>query len=197
MLDSQLCLSLLSDTKESSKMDARFISAFTDPAARIKILGRFVSPFSLLNRIQLESASSPFVAEGREVRPLDLLIAVKICAGEPIHRLSLRDYYFLGRMASSEVYFVKQMCRFTEYVMIEAWPKFWEKKSKSTDTTGIPWMLTVVCNLIKNGIGEERAWTMPESQAIWLHSAFAISGGADIKVLTKDDEELIASMKTK
>lgn len=177
-------------------MDARFISAFTDPAARIKILGRFVSPFSLLNRIQLEAAGSPFVSEGKDVRPLDLLIAVKICAGEPIHRLSLRDYYFLGRMASSEVYLVKQMCRFTDYVLISAWPKFWEKKSKSTDVTGIPWPLSVVCALVKNGIDESRAWTMPESQAIWLHSSFAITGGADIKVLTNEDEELIASLKT-
>ena len=60
----------------------------------------------------------------------------------------------------------------------------------------MPWVLTVVCNLVKHGISEERAWTMPESQAIWLHSAFAIGNGADMKVLTKEDEDLIAKLET-
>ena len=176
-------------------MDKRCLSAFTDPC-RLVVLGRYVDPFSLLRRLQLESIESPFVVPGKDVRPLDLLIAVKICAGEPIGKLTLKDYFYLGRMKSSEVYFVKQMCRFTEFVLIESWPKFWEKKAKHTNTTGMPWVLTVVCNLMNHGISEERAWTMPESQAIWLHSCFAISEGADMKVLTKEDEDLIAKLET-
>ena len=106
------------------------------------------------------------------------------------------DYFYLSRLSHSETYFVKQMCRFTEFVLIESWPKFWEKKAKHTNTTGMPWVLTVVCNLMKHGVSEERAWTMPESQAIWLHSCFAISEGADMKVLTKEDEDLIAKLET-
>lgn len=176
-------------------MDKRCLSAFTDPA-RIKMLGRLVSPFSMLNRVQLESAESPFVMDSKEVRPLDLLIAVKICAGESIGKLSLKDHYYLGRLSASETYFVKQMSRFAEYVLVDAWPKFWEKKAKHHDSSGMPWVLTVVCNLVKHGISEERAWTMPESQAIWLHSAFAIGNGADMKVLTKEDEDLIAKLET-
>ena len=176
-------------------MDKRCLSAFTDPC-RLVVLGRFVDPFSMLRRLQLESVESPFVAPGKEVRPLDLLIAVKICAGEPIGKLSLKDYFYLGRMKSSEVYFVKQMSRFSEYVLIESWPKFWEKKAKHHNSTGMPWVLTVVCNLMAHGVSEDRAWTMPESQAIWLHSCFAINEGADMKVLTKEDEELLAKLET-
>jgi hypothetical protein len=176
-------------------MCPRALSAFTDPR-RLVVLGRFVDPFSMLRRLQLESVESPFVVPGKDVRPLDLLIAVKICAGEPIGKLSLKDRFYLGRLSASETYFVKQMSRFTEFVLIESWPKFWEKKAKHTNTTGMPWVLTVVCNLMNHGVSEERAWTMPESQAIWLHSCFAISEGADIKVLTKEDEELIAKLET-
>jgi hypothetical protein len=160
------------------------------------MLGRFVSPFSLLRRVQLQSVESPFVMETKDVRPLDLLVAVKICAGEPIHKLSLKDRFYLGRLSASETYFVQQMSRFSEYVLISAWPKFWEKKAKHTNTTGMPWVLTVVCNLMNHGVSEERAWTMPESQAIWLHSCFAIGNGADMKVLTKEDEDLIAKLET-
>ena len=176
-------------------MCPRALSAFTDPC-RLRVLGRFVDPFSLLRRLQLESVESPFVVPGKDVRPLDLLIAVKICAGEPIGKLTLKDRFYLSRLSYSETYFVKQMCRFTEFVLIESWPKFWEKKAKHANTTGMPWVLTVVCNLMKHGVSEERAWTMPESQAIWLHSCFAISEGADMKVLTKEDEDLIAKLET-
>ena len=176
-------------------MDKRCLSAFTDPC-RLVVLGRYVDPFSLLRRLQLESIESPFVVPGKDVRPLDLLIAVKICAGEPIGKLTLKDRFYLSRLSYSETYFVKQMSRFTEFVLIESWPKFWEKKAKHANTSGMPWVLTVVCNLMNHGISEERAWTMPESQAIWLHSCFAISNGADMKVLTKEDEDLIAKLET-
>lgn len=171
-------------------MDKRFLSAFTDPA-KIKMLGRFVSPFSMLNRLQLEAVDSPFVKQSDTVRPLDLIIAVKICAGETIDKLSLKDKFYLGRLNASESYFVKQMELFSQYVLIGAWPKFWEKKSKQQDVSGIPWVLTVVCSLMKHGVTEYRAWTMPESQAIWLHTAFAQGNGADFKVLTTEDEELL------
>ena len=176
-------------------MDKRALSAFTDPA-RLTMLGRSVDPFSMLRRVQLESIESPFVSPGKDVRPIDLLIAVKICSGETIDRLTLKDYFYLGRMKSSEVYFVRQMCRFSEFVLIESWPKFWEKKAKHHNSTGMPWVLTVVCNLMSHGVSEERAWTMPESQAIWLHSCFAIGEGADMKVLTKEDEDLLAKLET-
>jgi len=175
-------------------MDKRALSAFTDPA-RLTMLGRFVDPFSMLRRVQLESIESPFVVPGKDVRPLDLLIAVKICAGETIDKLTLKDYFYLGRLTHSEVYFVKQMSRFSQFVLIESWPKFWEKKAKHHNSTGMPWVLTVVCNLMAHGVSEDRAWTMPESQAIWLHSCFAIGEGADMKVLTKEDEDLIANLE--
>lgn len=176
-------------------MDMRCISAFTDPA-RIKMLGRYVEPFSMLRRLQMESVESPFVVADKPVRPVDLLIAVKICAGEPIGKLGLIDQFYLARMNHSETYFVRQMSLFSEYVLINAWPKFWEKKAKYHNSTGMPWYLTVVCNLMNHGVSEERAWTMPEAQAIWLHSCFAISEGADMKVLTKEDEDLISKLET-
>lgn len=175
-------------------MDKRFLSAFTDPA-RIKILGRFVSPFSLLHRVQLQAVDSPLLRDGADVRPVDLLVAVKICAGEPIGKMTIKDSWYLGRMNRSEMYFVRQMVRFSEFVLLESWPKFWEKKDKARETSGIPWPLSVVTGLMRNGVSEERAWTMPESQAIWLHSAFAVGHGADIKILTHDDEELIAQLE--
>jgi hypothetical protein len=175
-------------------MDKRFTSAFTDPGLT-KLLGRFVSPFCLLHRVQLEAAESPLLRSGAGIRPLDLLVAVKICSGERLDKLTWKDSWYLGKMTANEDYFAEQIERFSKFVLIESWPKFWEKKAKSSETSGTPWVLTVVASLISNGIPEERAWTMPECQAIWLNSTFAISKGAELKVLTSEDEELIENLE--
>jgi hypothetical protein len=177
-------------------MDRRFLSAFTDPSDQVKILGRRVSPFCLLHRVQLEAIDSPLLKGGTDIRPSDLLVAVKICAGEPISKPTLKDSWYLGRMNRSENYFIQQIVRFSEFVLIESWPKFWEKKDKGQETSGIPWVLSIVTGLIRNGISEERAWTMPESQAIWIQSSFAVGHGAELKVLTTEDEELLAKLET-
>lgn len=175
-------------------MDKRFLSAFTDPG-QTKLLGRFVSPFCLRHRVMLETAESPLLKSGVNIRPLDLLVAVKVCAGEQLDRLTWKDSWYLGKMTANPEYFASQIERFSQYVLIEAWPKFWERTRKANETSGIPWPLTVITSLIANGIDEERAWTMPECQAIWMNSAFAVCKGAELKVLTTEDEELIDSLE--
>lgn len=175
-------------------MDRRFLSAFTDPSDQVKILGRRVAPFALIHRVQLEAADSPLLRSDAGIRPIDLLVAVKICAGEPIGKPSFLDSWYVGKMANNPEYFAEQIERFAQIVLVEAWPKFWEKRSRNGDATGIPWVLSVVANLVANGIPEQRAWTMPESQAIWMNSAFAVIKGAELKVLTTEEEKLIEEM---
>ena len=172
-------------------MDRRFLSAFTDPSDQVKILGRRVAPFSLSHRVQLEAAESPLLRPDAGIRPVDLLVAVKICAGEPIGKLSLFDSWYLGKMSSNQNYFADQIDKFSKIVLVESWPKFWEKRHNTGESTGVPWVLSVVANLVANGIPEERAWTMPESQAIWMNSAFAVIKGAELKVLTTEEEKLL------
>lgn len=175
-------------------MDKRFTSAFTDPSGQVKILGRKVSPFCLFHRVQLEAAESPLLKSDADIRPVDLLVAVKICAGEPLGKTSFIDSWHIGKMASNPDYFAEQVDRFGQIVLVESWPKFWEKRTKQGDATGVPWVLSVVANLVANGIPLDRAWSMPESQAIWLNSAFAVIKGADLKVLTTEEEQLMEEM---
>jgi hypothetical protein len=49
----------------------------------------------------------------------------------------------------------------------------------------------VIANLIANGISEERAWHMPECQAIWLSTAFIKIKGGEVNVLTTEEEEFM------
>ena len=172
-------------------MDNRFLSAFTEPT-RVKILGRFVYPFCLKHRVRLSAIGSPLLT-GEKIEPIDLLIAVQICAEEPVGKLGFVDGFRLVLLRRNELYFTRQLKRFIDYVGVKNHPKFWERKAKEGRTeTGVPWELVVVANLMRAGVQEERAWEMPECQAIWLNTAILSSKGVDVQVLTTDEEEFMA-----
>ena len=172
-------------------MDGRFLRAFTDPAAKLRMLGRSVFPFCLKYRVRLMAIESPFVTEGKRIRPLDLIVAVKICSEEPINDLGFWDKIQLSRFNRSPIIFNLEAERFVSYVHSAVWPKFWTSNAKgsaSAEDAGIPWPLLVVASLVKHGFDEKRAWEMPECQAIWFNAAYSSMNGSEMKVLTTDEE---------
>lgn len=83
-----------------------------------------------------------------------------------------------------------EMVNLHHYLMAQSlWPRFWVKEDKSSSGE-IPWPLAVVASLVRNGCTLEEAWTMPESEAVWLHIANCSAAGADVSVIT--DEEWTA-----
>lgn len=172
-------------------MDRRFVQAFTEPA-RVRILGRLVYPFCLKHRLQLLALDSPFTREGDPpITAADILLAVKVCAEESLEP-TWKDTWQGIKMTRSKSYLLAEGAKFMQYASNVNWPKFWEQQQKDGNTTGSPWILSVVCNLVKNGVPEERAWNMPESQAIWLSTGFiANEPGSGIKVLTTEEEEML------
>ena len=169
-------------------MDERFLRAFTDPA-ETKILGRLVYPFSLKYRVRLWAINSPFVT-GSNVRVIDLLAAIKTCAEQPLGKLTKLEILEVS-MISDDAGLFKRLCaEFSVYMLEDNSPKFWQKDGKA-GSTGIPWILNIIATLISNGIAERRAWEMPECQAIWLATSFSSLKGADLKVLTTADEEML------
>jgi hypothetical protein len=57
--------------------------------------------------------------------------------------------------------------------------------------------VAIVANLIASGIDEKRAWEMPECQAIWLNSALAIRKGADVAIMSPEEEAFMAEEEAK
>jgi hypothetical protein len=172
-------------------VDGRFLRAFTDPAAKLKILGCSVYPFCLKYRVRLLAIESPFVTEGKPITPLDLIVAVKICAEKPINDLGFWDKVQLHRLGRRPIILNLEVQRFVDYVHSTAWPKFWTANSKSGATAedaGIPWPLMVVASLVKHGFEEKRVWEMPECQAIWFNAAHSSMNGSEMKVLTTEEE---------
>ena len=175
--------------------DQRFINAFLTPA-RTLVCGRKLKPFCLKHRLFLEGIDSPFSKDGQEITPQDLVIALKICSDEAIGTPTLADIWLGFRLQVSKDYFQRAAKAFVRHIDTQAnYPKFWERTDrKSYGTAQVPWQLTVVANLVSNGLGYAEALTMPEAKAIWLSAVFSINAGAKIEILTTDDEALIDEM---
>jgi len=177
-------------------VDNRFLRAFSDPSSRV-FFGKRVFPFCLKFRVRLLAIQSPLVTSGRSITPADLMIAVKVCAEEPDLRVGFWDEVRLRVYHHKPENFAGEVARFVDYCHLEAWPKYWEGKtnSDSADGVGCPWPLMIVTNLVANGIDEARAWEMPEAQAIWLSTAFALRGGAKVNLLTTEEEEMMEAIR--
>lgn len=131
------------------------------------------------------------------ITPRDLLIAVKVCAEEADLRVRFWEDVRLRVYEHRPEKFAEEVARFVAHCHLDAWPKYWDgpKSSDTADGVGIPWPLMIVTNLVANGIDEQRAWEMPEAQAIWLSTAFSVRAGAKVNLLTTEEEELMESIR--
>ena len=174
-------------------MDHRFLNAFIDPAP-FKLLGRSLYPWSLKYRVRLMAFNSPLIMGDRGITPTDLIFACQVCAEETLGEIGWRDKIRISTLNHNPAKFEQLLKAFAGYVLVHDWPKFWEQdKSKSGGDNGCPWPLAIVANLIASGIEEKRAWEMPECQAIWLNSALALRKGAEIKIMTPEEEAFMAA----
>jgi hypothetical protein len=175
-------------------MDSRFLKAYSDPS-KIRILGKTLYPWCLKYRVWLTAFDSPLV-KGGIVGPEDLLFAVNVCSESPVGRFNPIERWRLLRLATNPPEYQRQLKLFADYTLVSHWPKFWQNDKKtSSNGKGVPWPLSVVSNLIANGIEEKRAWEMPECQAIWMNSAFAINKGADLNVLSTEEEDMLDGLE--
>lgn len=138
------------------------------------------------------SLSKPFGAS-------DILAAVRILSTHDMEEtrkpMTIREGYHLQRMRWSVRKMKEEANKLLVYFTAQSlWPRFWEKESKPSDS-GIPWELAVVACLVRNGHTSEEAWTMPESEAIWLHIAHNRASGADISVVSDKEWEAMEEYK--
>ena len=137
---------------------------------------------------------SPLITGDGGVTPADLIFACQVCAEEPLGELAFWDKLRINRLNNDPVKFERLLKAFAGYVLVNDWPKFWEQDGKkSGGDNGVPWPLAIVANLIASGIEEKRAWEMPECQAIWLNSVFAMRKGAELKIMTPEEEAYMAA----
>ena len=172
--------------------DLRFLASCIVPK-RTRILGKSLKPFCLKYRLWLQAIGSPFLEPDKEIKIEHLIVALKVCSGESLNRAKFSDYWTATKLTLFKDTRVNAFKAFINYSMTnESWPKFYENsKNSSGSSTGLPWELSVIANLTRNGISYEEALNMPEASAIWLSTAFSLHAGAKLELLTTDDEALI------
>ena len=179
-------------------MDKRFLKAFLTPRAT-RLLGLDLYPWCLKHRIQLTALGHPLMVGG-EVTVGDLLSFAKVCAEKPLTaKMGLGDQWRIIRISFRKGGVDEAMEIAREHMMLDAWPKFWEQpKTEGGESRGggVPWALSVIANLTRNGLSLEQAMHLPESQAVWLSTTFAVHQGAKVEVLTTEDEALLDSLST-
>ena len=142
--------------------------------------------------MRLHAFDSPLILGAQAVSPADLLFACQVCAEEPLGEVGLIDRLRLSRLNANPAKFEMLLTAFAGYILVDDWPKFWDQDSKkSGGTKGLPWPMSIVANLVANGIPEKRAWEMPECQAIWLNAAFAMRKGVDVAIMSPEEEAFI------
>jgi hypothetical protein len=138
--------------------------------------------------------NSPLITGDRGITPADLIFACQVCAEEPLGGIGWRDKLRVITLNRNPAKFEALLKAFSGYALIHDWPKFWEQEGKkSGGDNGVPWPLAIVANLIASGIPEQRAWEMPECQAIWLNTVFAMRKGAELKIMTPEEEAFMDS----
>jgi hypothetical protein len=135
---------------------------------------------------------SPLVTGSRSVTPADLIFACQVCAEEPLGSIKWIDKLRIIRMNNYPTKFEIMLKAFAEYILLHNWPKFWEQNDKkSGGSSSMPWAMSLIANLVANGIEEKRAWEMPECQAIWLNTAFAMRKGVKVAIMSPEEEAYI------
>jgi hypothetical protein len=141
---------------------------------------------------------SPLITGDRGITPADLIFACQVCAEEPLGEVGIIDRLRINRLNENPAKFEMLLEAFAGYILVGSWPKFWEQDNKkSGGSKGVPWPLSVIANLVANGVEEKRAWEMPECQAIWLNSALAIRKGADVAIMSPEEEAFMAEEEAK
>jgi len=181
-------------------MEGRFLKAFTLAPKQRVICGYQTMPLSLRHRLILTSIGSPFSTGESIPKPSDVIIAAKVMASKSADVLSTTDpndidIEWMRKMEKSDTTYAIECSKIIKSIEEQSlWPTFWDKK-KTEVGNGVPWMLSIACTLIKSGVPPEEAWTMPESQAIWMSTTFAISEGAKIYIVTERDLEAMEHLK--
>jgi len=180
-------------------MEKRWIKAATLLQPSIEVCGKRLLPFSLRHRVALEAIDSPVILTEKPMTAKHLVAAVKILSSKSIDEIAtgatLRERFWVSRMQFSPDIIICETAKLVAYLNSQAfWPRFWEKDG-GTNKSGIPWQLVVVASLTRYGCSLEEAWTMPESEAIWLHTAHSASLGADVAVMSDAEWEAVQKYK--
>ena len=171
-------------------MENRWIKAATILQPTIKVCGKRLLPFCLRHRVALEAIGSPLLDLNKEMTAEQLISTVRILSTHNIEDIrkpaSLKECWLVAKLARNKDLLIKECYKLAIYMEEQSlWPRFWVNEQSNKSTPSTPWQLTIVASLMRNGCTYDQAWTMPESEAIWLHISHCIAGGCEIQIVSE------------
>lgn len=180
-------------------MDEKFLQSWF--CREHTVLGRALKPFCLAHRLALEAIDSPLCYQARPFTFIDLALAVRICVSSN-PKSAIRNPHWIDRVrfwraAFDPAYFRYESQKFVAYLEdFSAAPKFWNRLNQPVVRESIPWVLNVASALLRcTSLSEDEVWSMPMGKALWYFAALAKQEGADLDILTSEDEKLLESLK--
>lgn len=182
-------------------MATRWTQAATILPPTLEVCGFRLLPFCLRHRVALEAIESPAMDKSKHMTAEHILAACRILSCTRLDVLrdktTMSEKYHATRMHYNQSYAVNEMLKLHYYFEAQSlWPRFWAKEeNEAARDYGTPWPLVIIASLVRNGFTSEEAWTMPESQAVWLHIANSQAAGAKINVITDKEWDAMENFR--
>jgi hypothetical protein len=180
-------------------MEKRWIKATTILRPTIKVAGVRLLPFCLRHRVALEALNSPAIDTNKLIGPTDLVLAARVLSTHNLDDIrkpwTIAEQFRIALYNHSPKRFLKELGNLVTYFEAQSlWPRLWQKDEK-TKSVAIPWQLTIVASLVRNGYAPETVWTMPESEAIWIYFANCKAEGATVEIISDEEWEAMETAK--
>lgn len=180
-------------------MEKRWIKATTILRPTVKVAGVRLLPFCLRHRVALEALDSPVLDTTKKIGPTDLVLAVRVLSTHNLDEVrkpwTIAEQFRIALYNHSPARFIAELRKLVIYFEAQSlWPRLWQKDEKPK-SVAIPWQLTIVASLVRNGCQLESAWTMPESEAIWLYFANCKAEGASVEIISDEEWEAMERAK--
>ena len=177
-------------------MDGRFLTAFILPE-KWEIMGYTLKPFSLRHTMTLTALESPIVlGKAHMVTPEDIIIFLRVCSSKnafvALKKPSLMDRWNQVRMEMETSYYFDQLMAINEYMKAcNTMPNTYKKPdAQEKKKENVPVVLGLVTSLMsKMNMSLDEAWDSTAGQAVWYLTAYSIGEGAEVKILSTQDEE--------
>lgn len=178
-------------------MDGRFLTAFVLPK-KWDVIGYELKPFSLRHQLVLTALESPITkGDVPGTKPEDILVFLRVCSSdnafEALGKPTIRDRWRLALMGVNTGYFLSTMAAIHVYMQTcNTTPTVYRKEEnkKTKNHEDVPGVLSMATSLMSRmHMSPTEAWDCTIGQAVWYLTAFSISEGADIRILTTKDEE--------
>jgi len=180
-------------------MEKRWIKAATILPPTIKVAGVRLLPFCLRHRVALEALDSPVLDMSKAVGPTDLVLAARVLSTHNLDEVrrpwTVAEQFRIALYNHSPRRFINELRKLVIYFEAQSlWPRLWQKDEKPKSVS-IPWQLTIVASLVRNGCHLESAWTMPEAEAVWLYFANCKAEGSSVEIISDEEWEAMERSK--